>query len=204
MDMSGHPEEATDRPEKLRLKVVGGNAAGSVIEVEDELVIGRQASDAGSLGNDIEMSRQHARIWCGPDGRYLIEDLGSTNGTALNAREVQSATTLEPGDRIEVGASALVVQVSSVPPTPRSTPITTSAPMESASSTPAEPVAEENRPDATPGPAGSDPGGLPSRIPRLGLRIDVDLEAGEVTVVLDDDACEIKLLHDDDGGWRPA
>lgn len=66
MEMSDQPgsAEAPGGPEKLRLKVASGNAAGTVIEVEDELVIGRQAAGAGTLGNDIEISRQHARISC--------------------------------------------------------------------------------------------------------------------------------------------
>ena len=72
MELSGPPPEASDRPERLRVKVAEGNAAGTVVEVEDELVIGRQAVDPGSLGNDIEISRRHARIWRGTDGGYLI------------------------------------------------------------------------------------------------------------------------------------
>ena len=49
-------------PEKLRLKVVSGNAAGTLIEVEQELVIGREADGHGALASDVEISRRHARI----------------------------------------------------------------------------------------------------------------------------------------------
>ena len=64
----------------LRLRVTAGNAEGSEIQVRDEFVIGRQASEEGQLGQDAEISRQHARI-ARSNGTFTIEDLGSTNGT---------------------------------------------------------------------------------------------------------------------------
>ena len=137
--------------EKLRLKIVAGNAAGDTVEVEDELVIGRQAEGAGSLANDIEISRRHAVIRAEADGTFVIEDLGSTNGTYVNGRRVDAPLALEVGDRIEVGASALVVQVGAIQPTPASSD--TVAPTTS-SPTPAPeaeaPTAAE--PDAVPDP----------------------------------------------------
>ncbi len=63
------------------LDVVAGRAAGSRLTVADELVIGRAAEDDGRLGDDDEISRRHARIARGVDGRLVITDLGSTNGT---------------------------------------------------------------------------------------------------------------------------
>jgi len=187
--MSEQPPAAADegRAEKLRLKVASGNAAGTVIEVEEELVIGRQAAGAGTLANDIEISRQHARIATDSDGRYLIEDLGSTNGTYVNGRAVDSPVTLEPGDRIEVGASALIVQVSAVPHTPRSTPVTTTTAVEGFDPADAGAGAVVEAP--VPG------------LPPLGLRIEFDLEAQEVTIRLEEGGGEVRLLHED-GRWR--
>ncbi len=86
--------------------------------VEDELVIGRQAEGDGALASDVEISRQHARISAETEGRFGIEDLGSTNGTYVNGRRLDGRVTLETGDRITLGASALVVQLSSLQPTP--------------------------------------------------------------------------------------
>ena len=199
MEMSDQPASPGGGGErdKLRLKVASGNAAGTVIEVEDELVIGRQAAGAGSLGNDIEISRQHARIASDADGRYLIEDLGSTNGTYVNGRAVESPVALETGDRIEMGASALVVQVSTPPPTPRSTPVTTTSALAEGDAPPAAPEMQVEGAEGGLDVAAEQPG-----LPRLSLKIDVDLEAGEVTVALDDeDAGQVKFLHED-GRWR--
>lgn len=214
--------------EKLRLKVAEGNAAGAVLEVEDELVIGRQASGDGTLGNDIEISRRHARIMRGSDGRYVIEDLGSTNGTYLNGRRIESATALEPGDRIEMGATALIVQVGALPPTPAhgtevpidTDPSTTPAPVSAdapvADSADAEPLegdpGESLAPDSDAGAAASmdaDPAAVeaePAAAPsadarRISLRIELDLEEKKATVALDEDSEEIQLVLDD-GRWR--
>lgn len=179
MEMSDQPDAvgAAEETEKLRLKVCEGNAAGTVIEVEEELVIGRQAVGAGTLGNDIEISRRHARIVAEGGGRYAIEDLGSTNGTTVNGRRIDRPTTLEAGDRIAVGASELIVQVGALRPTPPSTPVSTIA---------AEPEPETSEP---PDPA------------RFALRIEVDLEAGQATVALDESADQVRLIHRD-GRWR--
>jgi len=203
MEMSDEPAagEGAGGPEKLRLKVASGNAAGTVIEVEDELVIGRQAAGAGTLGNDIEISRRHARIAREADGRYAIEDLGSTNGTYVNGRAVESPVMLETGDRIEMGASALIVQVTAPPPTPRSTPVTTTSSLADADAEAAgagvEPAGAGVEAAADGVGVGIDAPGLP----RLSLRIDVDLEAGEVTISLDGDAGEVTFVRDG-GAWR--
>ena len=200
------PPQESRSAEKLRLKVVEGNAAGSVIVVEDELVIGRQASGVGDLGSDIEISRQHARIALDADGRYLIEDLGSTNGTYVNGRAVEGRVTLEAGDRIELGASALIVQV--MAPTPPSSPVTTSADFVDAgvAGEPGTGVAGAAVEEPDPAPqAGVDAGGGVSvevpGLPPLGLRIDIDLEVGEITVMLDDEAGEVTFVQED-GRWR--
>ncbi|MGI8631121.1 MAG: FHA domain-containing protein [Solirubrobacterales bacterium] len=193
--------------EKLRLKVASGNAAGTSIEVEDELVLGRQAEGAGSLGNDIEISRQHARIAGDADGRYLIEDLGSTNGTYVNGRALDSPITLEAGDRIELGASALIVQVSAPPPTPRSTPVTTTSDLAEAGAvgevepvSPGAPLAPGTQVEGTQG--GADVAVEPAGLPRLSLKIDVDLEAGEITVALDEEGSSEVRFVQEDGRWR--
>src|SRR6478672_10497894 len=60
-----------------------------------------------------DVSRKHCRIV--RDGEMLkIEDLGSSNGTYLNARRVQEAL-LSPGDSIQVGPVVFVLQVDGDP-----------------------------------------------------------------------------------------
>jgi hypothetical protein len=50
---------------------------------------------------DRQVSRRHARIRLEGE-RYLIEDLGSKNGTFVNGHEVQGARPLQDGDEIQI------------------------------------------------------------------------------------------------------
>src|SRR3954470_22032176 len=103
----------------LKLEAVEGNAAGSDIAVEAELVIGRTASVEGRLADDPERSRQHARVMRSGEG-YVIEDLGSMNGTFVNGNRLQAPHQLADGDQIEVGGTHLMAQLpqSDATPTP--------------------------------------------------------------------------------------
>jgi serine/threonine protein kinase/predicted component of type VI protein secretion system len=111
----------------LVLKVTAGPAAGASLTVDGEFLIGRQAPAEGKLGNDIEISRRHARLTREADGRFLIEDLGSTNGTFVNGTRVSAAVALSPGDEIEVGDTKLTVEAPEAeapeaPPAPAGAP----------------------------------------------------------------------------------
>jgi len=67
----------------------------------DEILIGRHP-DCGVQLESSAVSRRHARVFI-KDGRYLIEDLGSGNGTSVNGQTIASATPLEAQDRIKLG-----------------------------------------------------------------------------------------------------
>src|SRR5262252_8603823 len=77
-------------------------------------------------GNDLmlpkgNVSKRHARL-AFRDGRVIVTDLKSTNGTYVNGRKIAQATILGEGDRIYVGDFVLRVELTAVnPPTPRST-----------------------------------------------------------------------------------
>src|SRR4051812_32099112 len=92
------------------LRVVAGNAAGSTIELEQELVIGRSTPGTGSLGGDGEISRVHGRFYRDASGQLIVEDLGSTNGTFVNGSRIAAATTLRPGDQVRVGQTTMTVE----------------------------------------------------------------------------------------------
>src|SRR3954449_8101211 len=92
------------------LKVVAGNAAGSSIALEQELVIGRSTPGLGSLGGDSEISRVHARIYHDPSGQLIVEDLGSTNGTFVNGNRIGAATPVRAGDQVRVGQTTMTVE----------------------------------------------------------------------------------------------
>jgi hypothetical protein len=73
---------------------------------EEELVIGRAPGCEVTLSND-SVSRRHARLLC-RGGAWVIQDLGSTNGTIVNGMAV-GRCQLRPGDRLELGDQLLDV-----------------------------------------------------------------------------------------------
>lgn len=88
--------------DRATLTVLVGINAGQVYALDGtEHVIGR-GTDADIWVEDGGVSRRHARITCRADGRYFIEDLGSTNGTFLGPQRV-GVSEVRPGDRIQVG-----------------------------------------------------------------------------------------------------
>jgi hypothetical protein len=92
------------------LKVVAGNATGSSIALEAELVIGRSTPGLGSLGGDSEISRVHSRVYHDASGQLMVEDLGSTNGTFVNGNRIAGAQPLRSGDQLRVGQTTMTVE----------------------------------------------------------------------------------------------
>ena len=75
----------------------------------DSLVIGR-SSTADLPLPDRFLSRHHARLFRDGD-RYLVEDLGSRNGTLLNGEPVLRPTPVVAGDVIRLSGSVVSIQV---------------------------------------------------------------------------------------------
>ena len=92
----------------LKLKVVEGEGKGQVFDVGDELTVGRAAGCQISLAGDTFVSQLHARLFR-RDGRHYVEDLGSTNGTFLNRKQVSAPIALRRGDRLQVGKTVFEV-----------------------------------------------------------------------------------------------
>jgi two-component system cell cycle response regulator len=92
---------------RATVSVVSGLDAGRIVALEGpSLVMGRGDESDLRLEDD-EVSRVHARVVRGPGGSFHIEDLGSTNGTIVNARCVTVAP-LQDGDRIQLGPRTLL------------------------------------------------------------------------------------------------
>jgi pSer/pThr/pTyr-binding forkhead associated (FHA) protein len=76
------------------------------IDLTDQQVTMGRANDATLVLNDDYASTYHARIFP-QDGQWLVEDLGSTNGTYLDRQKVARPTTVPVGVPIRRGKTVL-------------------------------------------------------------------------------------------------
>ena len=75
--------------------------------VETEIIIGRD--DAADLTiPSSAVSRRHAKLTRGSEG-YVIEDLGSSNGTFVNSQKLTGKRQLKAGDQIRLGKAVTLV-----------------------------------------------------------------------------------------------
>jgi hypothetical protein len=87
----------------------GAQAGMSFPLAGNQIVIGREEG-VDVILQDAESSRRHSRItWQG--SQFIIEDMGSTNGTFVNGVQITSPQLLNSGDSIGIGQTALVFQV---------------------------------------------------------------------------------------------
>lgn len=84
-----------------------GPQAGQKFKIDGDVVLGR-AIDSAVVLDDPEVSRSHVRITRADTGAYMIEDLGSRNGTQVNGVPIQKQY-LVFGDKIQVGPRVLIL-----------------------------------------------------------------------------------------------
>ncbi len=102
---TARPVPAAQNGGAPRLVVVAamGHEPGTIFDVRDGAVFGR--SDGADIHvDDPFASSSHARIF-DRGGSLWLEDMGSTNGTYLNGRQVKTAEPLSVGDTIRIGDS---------------------------------------------------------------------------------------------------
>jgi pilus assembly protein CpaF len=150
-----------------------------------ELTVGRVQ------GNDIvlpkgNVSKRHARLLY-RDGRFIVTDLNSTNGTYVNRRRIAQATIVREGDRIYVGDFVLRVE----PPADRESSI--SYETSSAGTRTSHPEAAASSETAAPTPSA-----VPSEMPGrpTSVSIDVATPAGSTRNTLDEGFAEATGLHE--------
>jgi len=98
------PRRAKKAPGRVAI-VDGSSLKGKTFDLTDEVVIGR-ADKCHVVLDDTYVSQVHARIFT-RDGTYVLEDLGSTNGTYLNRRRITAPTELQRGDQVKIGKTVM-------------------------------------------------------------------------------------------------
>src|SRR5438045_3271657 len=128
-----------------------------------EITIGRVQ------GNDIilpkgNVSKRHSRIVL-KDGKFIIVDLKSTNGTYVNGRKITSPIVIKSSDKVYIGDFVLTVddQVSAEPQTDRPPPLPPPAPKRVTMPPPPPPPPRRSGPEQrTMGMNAADGGGEPA------------------------------------------
>ena len=153
------------------LSIRSGEQTGRVLEITGErFVVGRD-EDCDLTLPDEKVSRKHVSLAVRGDGRVVLQDLGSTNGTFVDDRRVTRPVELAGTETVKVGDTLLLVSSAE----PSHTPTTIGVmPAGVARPTPAPPTTPIPGvpPGAPPGPGAPPPGpGGPPGVPpgRTGL-----------------------------------
>ena len=90
----------------LKLQIIEGPNVGQELELSGPGVVGRDPAKSHLVLEDPEASRRHASLI--PEGQSLnVEDLGSTNGTFVNGRQITRPLPLEANDTVRIGDTEL-------------------------------------------------------------------------------------------------
>ena len=92
-----------------KLVVIEGPLVGTVIPLTDTQVTIGRAPDSTLVIDDDYASSRHARIYPA-EGTWIVEDLGSTNGTWIDRTRITTPTVLPVGAPLRVGRTTLQVQ----------------------------------------------------------------------------------------------
>lgn len=122
----------------MRFSVVDGPRAGEILNIplpepgESPALIGR-SRDCAIWIDERNISRRNTELLSSPDHRPMVRDMGSMNGTLVNAQPISQTDPLllNPGDHLRIGLSELVfmglvpdVPLQAPPPMPLASPPT--------------------------------------------------------------------------------
>ncbi len=92
-----------------KLVVIEGPLQGTIVPLGNvQITIGR-APDSTLIIDDDYASSRHARVYPS-EGSWVVEDLGSTNGTWIDRTRITTPTVLPVGAPLRVGRTTLQIQ----------------------------------------------------------------------------------------------
>ncbi|WP_320775520.1 FHA domain-containing protein [Streptomyces sp. CRN 30] len=90
-----------------KLVVTEGTLTGTTVALQGQTITLGRAHDSTIVLDDDYASSRHARIYPDRDGQWIVEDLGSTNGTYLDRSRLTAPTPIGPGSPIRIGKTVI-------------------------------------------------------------------------------------------------
>ncbi|MCX4972997.1 MULTISPECIES: FHA domain-containing protein [unclassified Streptomyces] len=102
---SGGSRQRRGAPTKL--VVSEGTLTGTTVALQGQTISLGRAHDSTIVLDDDYASSRHARIYPDRDGQWIVEDLGSTNGTYLDRNRLTTPTPIPLGAPIRIGKTVI-------------------------------------------------------------------------------------------------
>ena len=103
-----HPPRARQRRgAPTKLVITEGSLAGTTVALQGQTITLGRAHDSTIVLDDDYASGRHARIYPDRDGQWIVEDLGSTNGTYLDRSRLTTPVPIPPGTPIRIGKTVI-------------------------------------------------------------------------------------------------
>ncbi|GAA3502890.1 FHA domain-containing protein [Streptomyces albogriseolus] len=102
---SGGGRRGRNTPTKL--VVTEGTLTGTTVALQGQTITLGRAHDSTIVLDDDYASSRHARIYPDRDGQWIVEDLGSTNGTYLDRTRLTTPTPISLGAPIRIGKTVI-------------------------------------------------------------------------------------------------
>ncbi|MEU9333218.1 FHA domain-containing protein [Streptomyces sp. NPDC048290] len=90
-----------------KLVVTEGTLTGTTVALQGQTITLGRAHDSTIVLDDDYASSRHARIYPDRDGQWIVEDLGSTNGTYLDRGRLTTPTPVPLGAPIRIGKTVI-------------------------------------------------------------------------------------------------
>ncbi|WP_031484573.1 FHA domain-containing protein FhaB/FipA [Streptomyces bicolor] len=90
-----------------KLVVSEGTLTGTTVALQGQTITLGRAHDSTIVLDDDYASSRHARIYPDRDGQWIVEDLGSTNGTYLDRMRLTTPTPIPLGAPIRIGKTVI-------------------------------------------------------------------------------------------------
>ncbi|MET9695429.1 FHA domain-containing protein [Streptomyces sp. NPDC006529] len=101
------PQQRQRRGAPTKLVVSEGTLTGTTVALQGQTITLGRAHDSTIVLDDDYASSRHARIYPDRDGQWIVEDLGSTNGTYLDRTRLTTPTPIPPGAPIRIGKTVI-------------------------------------------------------------------------------------------------